>query len=252
MDHEYPDFGQFFASRLKDKNTSLKKIADITGIAPAHIEALLRNDFEEMPSAPYLRGYLIRLGNALDFNGEEWWMKLKQGGLAKNSGELDALPENRFTKQSPPKFLWAVAAGVAILIYLAIQLPHISGTPSLVIAFPAESPYTTTDSTLTLRGTVGNADSLTINGDDIMISSDGSWQKQVLLGTTNPNTFKLTAKKTLGGETSIIEEIIYAPAASASSPTSTLPVTPTGTTSGSPKPTPTLTPTPIPGSGSGR
>ncbi len=208
-------FEQFFAEKIKERGISLKKLSDITGIAPTHIESLLRGDYESMPSAPYFHGYLAHLGNALDFDGEAWWIKLKKEGVIKNSGELDTLPRNRFIKQSPPKYLWAIGVAAIVLIYLAFQLPRILGKPSLTVMFPDQNPYTTSSSTFVLEGTVANADSLYLVGDnqeasdsqEIAVASDGSWQEPVLLGN-GLNSFKIAAKKFLGGETDVIEQII--------------------------------------------
>lgn len=239
-------FEQFFAEKIKERNISLKKLSDATGIAPAYIESLLRGDFENMPSAPYFHGYMLRLGTALDFDGEEWWTALKKDGAIKNSGELDTLPKNRFLKKSPPKYLWAIGAGVIILIYLAFQAPRIFGKPVLTVTSPNANPFVTTSSTITLTGTVSNADSLYLVGangeqEQIIIAADGSWQKGVLLGA-GPNPFEILAKKFLGGETNVTEQVIYeingtgpattttpSQAGSSSTPTSTASTSGTGT-----------------------
>ena len=147
-------FEQFFAEKIKERGMSLKKLSEMTGIAPSHIENLLRGDYENMPSAPYFHGYLIHLGAVLDFDGEEWWAKLKKEGVIKNSGELDTLPRNRFIKQAPPKYLWWIGAGVIVLIYLAFQAPRIFGKPTLTVISPDANPYVTASSTFTLAGTV--------------------------------------------------------------------------------------------------
>ncbi len=217
-------FEQFFAEKIKERGVSLKKLAEMTGIAPSHIENLLRGDYENLPSAPYLHGYLIHLGAVLDFDGEEWWLRLKKEGVVKNSGELDTMPRNRFLKQSPPNYLWWIGAGIIVLIYLAFQAPRIFGTPTLVVLSPNANPYVTTSSTMILSGTVSGADSLSLVGanggqEQIIIAPDGSWQKNVLLGI-GPNPFEISAKKFLGGETSVTEQIFYQPSESAT-PTST-------------------------------
>ena len=157
-------FEQFFAEKIKERGVSLKKLAEMTGIAPSHIENLLRGDYENMPSAPYFHGYLLHLGTVLDFDGEEWWAKLKKEGVIKNSGELDTMPRNRFIKQSPPKYLWAIGAGILVLIYLAFQAPRIFGRPTLTVISPDANPYVTASSTMTLAGTVSDADSLYLVG----------------------------------------------------------------------------------------
>ena len=206
MNPEEVSFEQFFAERIKAKGFSLKKLADVTGIAPVHIENLLRGDFGHIPSAPYFRGYLIRLGKVLDFDGAAWWVRLKSG--AKNSGELDMLPRNRFLKTAPPKYLWAIGAGIIVLIYLAFQFTRIIGKPSLTVTFPSQSPYATSQNTLIIEGTSHNADSITLNGDTVTTAPDGTWQKGVLL-QSGLNTFLIAAKKFLGGETDVTEQIWY-------------------------------------------
>jgi cytoskeletal protein RodZ len=211
MEPEQLSFEEFFARKIKEKGFSLKRLSDATGIAPVHLENMLRGDFANMPSAPYFHGYLMRLGKMLDFDGEEWWVILKKEGAIKNSGETDAMPKNRFIKKAPPKFLWAIGATVIILIYLGFQAPRIFGKPSLALSFPASNPFTTSSSTLTITGTVQNAETLTLNGDAVTIASDGSWQKGVLL-QSGLNTFQITAKKFLGSEADIVEQIVYTPA----------------------------------------
>ena len=246
-------FEQFFAEKIKERGVTLKKLAEITNISPSHIESLLRGDFDNMPSAPYFHGYLIHLGGVLDFDGEEWWAKLKKEGVIKNSGELDTLPRNRFIKQAPPKYLWAIGAGVIVLIYLAFQAPRIFGHPTLTVIFPDANPYVTASSTITLSGTVSGANSLYLVGGDgeteqIIVAADGSWQKGVLLGI-GPNPFQISAKKFLGGETTVTEQIFYQPAggtAASSTPSSTtgtpMPLTKPTTTpaTGTPSATPVL------------
>lgn len=238
-------FEQFFAAKIKERGISLKKLSDVTGIAPMHIESLLRGDYENVPSAPYLHGYLVRLGHELDFDGEEWWMRLKKENVVRNSGERDTLPHNRFIREAPPKYLWAIGVAAIIIIYLALQAPRIFGKPTLAMVFPGTNPYTTSANTITLTGTVSGADSLSLVGangeaEQITVSPDGSWSKGILLGA-GLNPIEISAKKFLGGETTITENIFYQASSTPNSPSSTAPATgtsstvpivPTGTASG--------------------
>lgn len=219
MDREEILFQEFLAARLREKSLSLKRVSEASGIAPAHLENLLRGNFKDMPSAPYFRGYLLRLGKVLDFDGEEWWTRIKRSGAPKNSGPSDSLPQNRFTKVGAPKGLWiASILAVIVILYLVIELPRILGKPTLTVTIPQGNPYTTSSSTFTLAGIVREADALYLsNGsasssEAIMIAPDGSWAKSVLL-QTGPNVFQLTARKFLGRETTITENIIYEPIA---------------------------------------
>jgi cytoskeletal protein RodZ len=210
MPPEETSFQAFFNAKIKDRGISLKKLSEATGIAQAHLENMINGKFDDLPSAPYVRGYMVRLGKALDFDGEAWWEKIKREGFSKKSGPEDALPKNRFIKQSRDRFIGVGVVILIIIIYLGFQIPVIFSKPSITVTFPSQNPFTTSSSTLTIQGTVSNANSLSLNGDTITINPDGSWQKTVLLQSQNGlNNFKITASKLLGGETDLTEQIFY-------------------------------------------
>lgn len=209
------EFVELLSDRMRSKGISLKRLAETTGIAPTHIESMLRGDFENLPSAPYFHGYLLRVAKVLDFDGEEWWKKMKNGNAARKSGPADVLPRNRFIKKEAPKSLWI--GGVAlfiIVIYLAIALPRIIGKPSLTLSYPPQDQWVSTSTSITLAGIVSDADTLWLLGgnssssEEILIAQDGSWQKTVFLGR-GLNTFRISAKKFLGRETTVTEQIFY-------------------------------------------
>jgi hypothetical protein len=208
MPPEEIDFQTFFTARIKERGATLKKLAEATGIAPTHIEALTQGRFDDLPSAPYVHGYLVRLGRVLDFDGEGWWEKIKKERRVINSGPNDTLPSNRFLRESPKKFIWIGIIGALVVLYLAFQIPVIVSKPSLEVAFPTSNPFTTSSSTLVFEGTVSGANSLSLNGDPITVAQDGSWEKSVLL-QNGVNTFDISAKKLLGRGTDVSEQIIY-------------------------------------------
>jgi cytoskeletal protein RodZ len=223
-------FELFLRERLKDKNISLKKLADLTGISSNHIEGFLRGDLEAMPPTPYFRGYLIRLGEVLEFDGEGWWEKIKKEGLVKRSGPQDTLPRNRFVRKSPAKMIALFAIALFALIYVVFQLPRVLGRPVFLLSSPQDNPAVSNSNVAVLQGTAKNTDSLLVNGEEVIVASDGTWQKNVFL-SNGPNQFEITAKKFLGGTVNFTEQITYnAPATTSSSSASTAPITvPTST-----------------------
>ncbi len=215
-DHENDmSFPEFFAERLRSKGISLAKLSEVTGIAPVHLTNLFHGNFSDMPSKPYLRGYLIRIGRTLDFDGEEWWGRLEQEDTTKDAHMSDELPRNRFVRNRVPKSAWIAAVLIVILVgYFLFAFPYIFGKPILTVTYPAENPYVTSSATLTIQGTVRNADALYLvsnessSSEEIIVAPDGSWEKGVLLGK-GLNTFEISAEKFLGGETRVTQEIIY-------------------------------------------
>lgn len=214
MDTEEATLEIFLRDRMKEKGVSLKKLSDATGISVNHIENMLRGDFAHVPPTPYFRGYLIRIGEVLNFDGEAWWEKIKREEEVKESGSADALPKNRFAIESPARIIAVSAAVLALLVIAGFTLPHIFGRPVIVITSPQDNSSATSDSVV-IQGTVKNADSLYVNGDEATITPTGSWQENVLL-QEGVNPFDISAKKFLGGTTNVTEHIVY------TAPTSTL------------------------------
>jgi len=221
MDHEETPLEKLFTERLKQRNISIKKISEMTGISRNYLENIASGNFKDLPSAPYFRGYLIRLGKVLDFDGEAWWEEIKKENTLKKSGPKDTLPKNRFTQKSPMKFIWAGIILVIAIIYLILQFAIISGKPSLTLMFPSENPYTASSSELILRGTVANANSLSVNKEAVPITSGGTWQKSILL-QEGLNPLEISAKKFLGGESDVVEQILYEPLTGTSAASTTI------------------------------
>lgn len=206
---EKDGFSVFFAEKLRDKNFTLEKLAEISGISARNLESILKGDYKSLPAAPYLHGYFIKLGEVLDFDGEEAFKKWKGEAQEemKSSGPQDKLPHNRFSRKPIAKYFWLGLFGVLILIYLILQIPRLSGLPEITIGNPREQRIMYGEEKILISGTVGNADEIYINGERAEIQN-GAWQKDVVL-FSGMNIIEVVAKKFLGGETKAVREIIY-------------------------------------------
>ncbi len=208
------DFEIFFSEKLKARGISLKKLSEESDIALHHLENLLRGNFEKLPPAPYVRGYLITLGRILDFDGEEWWQSLRAQNLLEDSGPHDMLPRNRFAQKPVRKALWG--AGIVILalaLYLAVRLPSIVGIPELQISFPQEEQVVTSHQEILFEGRVAPGARLFLNGEEIPAAPDGTWSVEVPL-SPGLNVVEFSAKKLLGQKRVVRRRVIFQPEAS--------------------------------------
>lgn len=211
------DFQYFFNERIRERGLNLKKLSEISGIALKHLENLSRGDFSKLPSEPYFRGYLVKLGRILEFDPQGWWVKFRESGFIKNSGANDLLAKNLHPSKKPSRRTAALLVILAIfLLYVGFRFSKIFGKPEITIASPAQNPATVGTSEINLSGTVNDASNLYINGEAVTIGASGSWSKTVLL-QSGVNSLEVRAEKFLGGETKIVEQIIYEPAANATS-----------------------------------
>jgi cytoskeletal protein RodZ len=225
------NFAAAFSARLKERGFTVKKLAEISGISPEHLENLSRGAFDRLPPAPYLRGYMEKLAPLLDFNATEWWNALEEAAGIKESGADDRLPRNRFAPRPIARYVWGIIVGVIVIVYFALRLPTILGRPGLVVAEPATDMAVANDR-YTVRGTVTNADQVFVsngegNGEAVPIVN-GAWEKKDVLLNQNLNTIVVTAKKFLGGEVRVVRQVTYTAPTSATT-TSAAPAT-SGTT----------------------
>lgn len=202
-------FTEFFNQKLKERGLTLKQLSDTTGIAIKHLENFSHGRFERLPSAPYVHGYFVKLGDILGFEPDEWWNRIKEEDTVHRSGSADRMPDNRFNRLQGRALLWGLIVVGLLGIYVAARFTTIIGEPRLILTdadactHPAVSA-----STFTFRGTVKNGDSLTVDGASVYLSQDGSFNADVLL-RPGPNTIELRAKKILGREITLTCEIYY-------------------------------------------
>ena len=204
-------FEEFFTDRLRERGFDLKKLSEASGIAVKHLEALASGNFKALPPEPYFHGYLERLGQILEFDSEVWWQKLKGGGFVKSSGREDAMPRNRFIIKENAKVLWGAVVVIVVVLYLVFQLPRALGKPEITMIFPEANPAIVAVGELTLMGSAKGASELYVNNELVPLSAGALWEKTALL-EPGLNAFEVVAKKFLGGETSIIQQVVYQPA----------------------------------------
>ncbi len=202
------DFPQFLNEKLKEKGLTLKKLSDLSGIALKHLENLMTGNLNDLPAAPYVRGYLAKLGEVLDFDSDTWWQRLAAQKEISSSGSADRLPDNRFLKKSSSKKIWLIVIIIIALFYFGIRLPEIIGRPTLTITFPPENLATLNSKELMITGHIKNGNKVLVNGEEILINAEGDWQKIIPLDP-GLNNIEITGKKFLGREVKIIREIIY-------------------------------------------
>lgn len=202
------NFSSFLSQKLKDRNLTVKKISELSGITEKHLELLLSGDFRRLPAAPYVRGYIGKLGEVLDFEGAAWWEVFKKEQAVRVSGPRDRLPQNRFSRASPLKLIGIGIVVVALFLYFGFRAPKIFGEPELQIATPGSSSSVMSQEDITLSGTLIDGDKVFINGERVSLEKDGSWQKRVMLHS-GLNVFKIEGEKLLGGKVEVLRQVIY-------------------------------------------
>lgn len=195
---------------MKARGINLERLAFATGVPQRFVSALINGEYDGLPGPPYVRGYLIKIATALDFNPDVLLQSYKDSVYKiKSAGGEDLMPQNRFTNYSSGKNL-AVIAVVAILIagYLVFRLNDVFGVPNLSLTSPASDIVKVSD--LRVEGSIQPGDKLTLNNELIYTDDGGRFQAQVSLDP-GLNTLEFAVTRFLGRETRVIKQIYYQP-----------------------------------------
>ena len=192
------------------KGLTPEKLAEIADVPEHYMRALYGEDYKNLPPEPYVRGYIMRIANALEIDGEALWNVYKNTLSLKTSGDKDKLPINRFAfkdKKIGKKKIIIAAIAVLILIFAGFKASKYFGTSSLDISNPPFDNYTTNDPNIYLRGKIDSQDNLTINGENVSVDSSGYFEKQWALNP-GPNMLEFKVKRLLGKTVTIDRQII--------------------------------------------
>lgn len=202
-------FTETLLEALRTKGVTTEKLAQLTGISDRYLSALVGDELEKLPPAPYVHGYVVRIAEALGMDGEALWREYpKDPGTLRRSGKRDTLPMNRFTTSQINKRVLGIGVLVVLIVaYVIIRLPSIVGMPSLELA-NIEDMMVVSTSTFTIAGSMNPADELTINGEAVYPENTGTFSRVVDL-EPGFNTFEFRVKRFLGKENVLVRQIFY-------------------------------------------
>lgn len=206
-DQELSGISAVISESMKIKGISVEKLSQLTGVSDRFITLLLDEQHKKLPSAPYVRGYLARIGTALNLNGEQLWENYESQHAEAQEGKRNVTTTHAFSAPTPRPLALVIGGIIAlILVVIGIRAFFFSRSSELILQ---HFPETVSTSTLAIRGTVDPASQLTINGEEIHPDAQGAFEKQVTL-TPGFNTFRFTTKGILGREFAITKQVYFA------------------------------------------
>ena len=205
------DLKSLITESLESRGLDIEKLSQLTGISQRYLLAIQNMTMDQLPAFPYMRGYLKRISQALNLNYNDLFELYKSEFNRKKTENFDRLPINRFAIKhiSKEKQLVSILAAL-LVIYLVINGAQLLGKPPLEIINPSESTISVNEKIITFIGQAAQRDKLTINGEEVLINSDGTFSKSYPL-QEGLNTIEFKVKRFLGQETKIIKQVWYQP-----------------------------------------
>ncbi len=205
---EQKNVSSIITDALRAKGISLEKLAQLTGVSDRHLTMFLNEKFETLPPAPYTHGYLMRVSNALNLDGPQIWADyLKDNEALRRSGEKDHLPKNRFeTRVFKKRLLLPILLVLFILAYTIFGVMSFYNKPKFSLNI--KDGVILHDPKLSLLGSIGPTDQLTLNGEVVYSDEKGNFQNFLEL-KPGFNTLVFKIKRILGKEFMITKQVFY-------------------------------------------
>jgi hypothetical protein len=206
------NLGELLAEIAGTRGVAAEKLSELTNIPKRYIAALFDNDIKNMPAAPYVRGYLAKIASVLGVDPEPLHDAYRRLDL-RTSGRNDSLPKNRFAiVKSRRSLIWIALAAVVVIYFGSVRLNALLGIPMIDINLPSKvgdrDYMETRGATIVIEGKIDTKDSISIYDEPIPTDGNGNFSKEVILDK-GLNTFKITVKRFLGRETTIIRKVFY-------------------------------------------
>ncbi len=210
MENENKNLSNTIVGALRERGLTAEKLAETTGISERFLESLIEEKFETLPPLPYVRGYLMKIADVLDLDGEELFREyLEDNKEVKRSGKRDRLPVNRFeTPKLRGRLVVPLLIILAVLLYVFLRTPLFGETNGLVLENLEEDITYSDESTFTVSGRISDSYKLTLNGERIYPDEDSNFTVQINL-KEGFNTLVFDAKKFLRKEKTITKQVFY-------------------------------------------
>lgn len=192
--------GEILKNGRKEKRLTLTQISTKTRINKNYLKALEKNNYEQLPEAAFVKGFIRNYAKAVDLNPSQALAIFRRDYDQNVKGQV--IPRSFVDSPSGKRSLWtpktsiivAVSLVVIILsIYFVYQYRLLASPPALEVNSPLEEEHV--KPTLNVAGTTDPQATLSINNQTVQINQDGSFsQSLVLLEGTRTITIQSTSR----------------------------------------------------------
>lgn len=193
----------------EQKKISLEEAASHLRIRKEYLEALEKDQYEDLPSGLYGKQFLKKYCRLLKLSYKEI---LAASPLRDDNDEIDP-----FSKKIPrashffvfPKLIrniLLICLFLVFVIYFLFYIRKLSSQPTLIIESPPAN-LLTTEYSIDVKGLSDPETEIIINGSAIISSQDGSFSKNIQL-KSGLNTLNISAKRQHGKVINLQRQIL--------------------------------------------
>ena len=190
--------GEILKAERQNHKISIDQLAQRTRIRKEYLMALEANQFEKLPSATFVKGYIKTYSQMFGFDYEPVLALLRRDYKESAVGTL--VPREFIKPVLKKRQLWTpitfamVALGVifAVLLgYVGIQWYNIQKPPQLTVTQPKESDVVSAQ--IAVKGQTVSTAIVTVNTQPVAIRPDGTFQSDIYLPREGIHTITIEA-----------------------------------------------------------
>lgn len=204
--------GEILRDEREFHRLSIEALAKRTRIRQEYLEALEGNQFDQLPAAAFVKGYIKTYGQVFGFDFLPLIGLLRRDFKESAKGKL--VPRE-FIKPILSKRRWTpvtgtiiVAASVFLVLlgYIGLQWLNFNRPPEIFLDSPAENTEVASQVVVMGRTKVDNL--VTVNNQPVALQPDGKFEAQIFLPTEGANslTVEVTDRK---GKSNILQRTVY-------------------------------------------
>lgn len=178
-----------------------------------YLEALEANQFDHLPSAVFVKGYLKTYARIFAFDYQPLLALLRRDFKESAKGKLvprefikPVLKRNRFFRPVTIILLSFVTIFSVLLTYVLLQWYNFNKPPMLIIDSPAEDEFVAAQ--IVVKGRTNPEVIVAVNAEPVAIKPDGSFVAELYLPKEGISTITVEATDRRG-KTSLVQRTVY-------------------------------------------
>ncbi len=192
---------------------SVEELARRTRIRPSYLEALENNQFDQLPAAAFVKGYIKTYAQVFGFDPQPLLGILRRDFKESAKGQL--VPREfikpLLRRQRPwTSVTWLmmglVSIFVTVLLYVGVQWYNLNQPPKLIVTSPAENAEVAAQ--VEVAGETSPEAIVSVNNQPVALQPDGSFKTEIFLPQEGVASLTVEAKDRRG-KTNLIQRTVY-------------------------------------------
>lgn len=181
--------GECFKAKREELGVTIHDLAAKLRIKPDYLESLENNDYDKLPPAVYIKGFIRSYAEFAGFDAEKMVNMFKREMAVRNNVKKisdDASKTGKRESLCPiitPRIVTTTFGAVVVLIvgyYLWHQINSFNSKPYLLISSPSMDSVVD-NGEITVEGETEREISVEINGVEIYVDADGKFKEKISL-----------------------------------------------------------------------